>query len=286
MNYIGSEYHIENAKKASVLGNKKIQEIKNERIINYNNFPNFCLNCNNPLSYNKRSNKFCSSSCSATYNNRNRIVTEDHKLKTSLSLKGVSKGGKRELKDYKRNCGECGNVFIVPRIENGKLSQQKYCCDKCSKTGMKKNLSLNVKEKVRNGTHKGWTSRNIISYPEKFFIEVLKNNKLEYKQNFVISKRDLGLNDISNYFLDFYFEDGKIDLEIDGKQHSYKDRKEKDITRDKLLESVGIKVYRIKWKNPINESNKEYLDKEIHKFLKFYEINKLIFRFKGSNAFE
>ncbi len=269
MNYIGSEYHIENAKKASVLGNRKIQEIKNKRVEKYNNNPNLCLNCNNSLPYDKRKNKFCSSSCSASYNNKNRIITDEQKSKTSLSLKRIDRGGKKALKEYKRNCKECGDVFIVTRIENGKLSQQEYCSDICSKLGMKKNLSLNVKEKVRNGTHKGWTSRNIISYPEKFFIEVLKNNKLEYKQNFVISKRDLGLNDISNYFLDFYFEDKKIDLEIDGKQHSYKDRKEKDIVRDKLLEDVGIKVYRIKWKNPINEVNKEYLEKEIQKFLNY-----------------
>ena len=33
-------------------------------------------------------------------------------------------------------------------------------------------------EKVKNGTHKGWQSRNITSYPEKFFISVLKNNNL------------------------------------------------------------------------------------------------------------
>ena len=43
-----------------------------------------------------------------------------------------------------------------------------------------------MKERIKNGLHKGWQSRNIISYPEKFFIEVLKNNGLEkeYKFNF------------------------------------------------------------------------------------------------------
>lgn len=62
-----------------------------------------------------------------------------------------------------------------------------------------------------------------------------------------------------------------MDLEIDGKQHYYEERIEKDKIRDDLLENVGIKVYRIKWKNPTNEENKKYIENEINNFLKFYE---------------
>lgn len=100
-------------------------------------------------------------------------------------------------------------------------------------------------------------------------MDVLDNNNLFYKHNFVINKKDLGLNDVSNYFLDFYFSDKKIDLEIDGKQHNYPDRKQKDKIRDELLQKVGIKVYRIKWKNPTTDENKEYIKNEINKFLKY-----------------
>lgn len=39
---------------------------------NYEQSPSVCSNCSSPLPYEKRHNKFCSNSCSATFNNRNR----------------------------------------------------------------------------------------------------------------------------------------------------------------------------------------------------------------------
>jgi very-short-patch-repair endonuclease len=83
----------------------------------------------------------------------------------------------------------------------------------------------------------------------------------------------LGLNEPYNYFLDFYFHNKKIDLEIDGKQHEYKDRKISDKKRDEALIKNGIKVYRIKWKNINTENGKRYIQDEIQKFLEFYHNN-------------
>ena len=48
------------------------ERLKQERIEKYNENPNICLNCGKSLSYEKRQNKFCNSSCSATYNNLKR----------------------------------------------------------------------------------------------------------------------------------------------------------------------------------------------------------------------
>jgi very-short-patch-repair endonuclease len=271
MNYIGSDKHKENAKNALLKGRKKIHELKEDRIVKYNLNPKLCEYCNEPINYDKRNNKFCSSSCAASHNNKNRIVTDLHKLKTSLSLKGVEKGGNKKLKEYKRVCLNCNEEFIVSRRKNGSLSRQKYCCEKCSNEGMRLNLSIIQKEKVKNGTHKGWQFRKILSYPEKFFIKVLKNNNIKYQHNLPINKRNLGLNDSSNYFLDFYFEDKKIDLEIDGKQHTYEERKDSDETRDKNLNKNGIKVYRIKWKEISSKQGKEYIKSEIDKFITFYK---------------
>jgi hypothetical protein len=36
------------------------------------------------------------------------------------------------------------------------------------------------------------------------------------------------------------------------------------------LKKNGFIVYRIKWKNPINDINKKYIKEEIEKFIKFY----------------
>lgn len=74
-----------------------------------------------------------------------------------------------------------------------------------------------------------------------------------------------------NYFLDFYIPEHRIDLEIDGKQHEYADRKDSDDMRDQALKNIGINVYRIKWKNPNTDENKAYIKKEIDNFLLYLQ---------------
>ena len=129
-------------------------------------------------------------------------------------------------------------------------------------------------ERIKRGDHKGWQSRNIESYPEKFFKKVLDNLRIKYLFNHPVKKIDLGINESSCYFLDFYIEifNRRIDLEIDGKQHEYKERKDKDLIRDSLLKNNGYEVYRIKWKNPINIKNKEYIKNEIERMIKYLGI--------------
>lgn len=76
----------------------------------------------------------------------------------------------------------------------------------------------------------------------------------------MIPKSILGVNSVSMYFLDFLI--GKnIDLEIDGKQHGYNERSEKDIERDEILIKNGYVVYRIAW-NEITSDEGSSLMKE------------------------
>lgn len=228
---------------------------------------NLCKECGKILL--KKGNTFCNSSCAGKYNNRNRDISY---ITEEFRNKAREKAIKHEY-DVEKLCKVCNN----PLSREQKKRERTYCSNECRA----KDQSEETKEKIRktkldavkNKTHKGWKSRKIISYPERFFIEVLKNNNLDYELNYVIKKIDLGLDDISNYFLDFYFENKRIDLEIDGKQHNYKDRKESDKIRDSLLEKIGIKVYRIKWKNPNSDKNKEYLKMEIDKFFSYYNEN-------------
>ena len=49
---------------------------------------------------------------------------------------------------------------------------------------------------------------------------------------------------IGNYIKDFYIAEKKIDIEIDGIQHSIEGWIEKDEERDRYIESLGIKVLR------------------------------------------
>ena len=279
--YFKSKEHLENVKKASILGLEVLQEIKNERISDYNINPKLCKTCNKPLPYEDHNQKtFCNSSCAAKYNNKNRRQSEETKAKISEKLQEYYKV--HECKSFfifnKTNnespktkiCVICNEEFLTKK-ENGKKYKGSTCSTKCC-TKLKSNNSKRVMSNIiKDGKHKGWTTRNITSYPERFFIEVLKNNNLlEYcKINYPIEKCKLDSKEKYSYFLDFYFEDLKLDLEIDGKQHN--NRKEQDLKRDELLTKSGIIVYRITWKNINTKNGKLYIKNEIDKFLNYYK---------------
>ena len=52
----------------------------------YNKNPTTCTNCSDVLIYDKRKNKFCSKSCSASYNNKNRTNETFIKQKETLLI--------------------------------------------------------------------------------------------------------------------------------------------------------------------------------------------------------
>lgn len=150
----------------------------------------------------------------------------------------------------------------------------------------KEKLRKEIQRRIENGTHVGWTKRgkNMLSYPEKvwksFFDSLGLEEDKDYIINYPVNKRkDLGLDNSANYFLDFYMESpngDKIDIEIDGKQHTYKDRKESDRQRDKALKENNFIVHRIPWIN-INKSEKrkkevENQKDEVVKLLQKYNI--------------
>lgn len=82
--------------------------------------PNTCLFCGIVLDYNRHNNKFCSSSCAASYNN------------------ALRKGYKQET----RKCLWCGKEFTVERCD-----PKKYCNNSCSSKHMFANNL--VKKSVR-----------------------------------------------------------------------------------------------------------------------------------------
>lgn len=263
--------------------NKRAYQLLNDFINEHNieithlekKFPK-CLKCGKEInSYEK---KFCNRSCAAIYNNNKRKLSEETKQKISASLIGkrkISNGiivkRNRPKKEKVRKCEICKKTFIVPRIKNGTFSNSKICSVDCFKI-LKSEASKRMMEKrISEGKHKGWATRNIISYPELFFMKVLTDNNILYHHNYPVPKQDLGIDSPYNYFLDFYIENKKIDLEIDGKQHKY--RVDHDELRDNALNNNGFYVYRIKWKNINTKSGQEYIKNEIDKFLNFYNKN-------------
>jgi very-short-patch-repair endonuclease len=225
---------------------------------------------------NKTEKTTCSISCSNTYFRSGK--SDEEKEKISNSLKKFYKTITNEKNVPIANCVICEKEFMKKKTKSGVYSRAKTCSSKCRKKLQSNHSKKLMKKLIKEGKHKGWMSRNKKSYPEKFFEAVLKNNNLledclmEYK----IPQKELGLNNSYNYFIDFFFPNKKICLEIDGKQHQLKDRKISDQIRDKLLSKNGYKIYRIKWKSINTKNGNKYIKNEIDKFLMYYEKNNII----------
>jgi hypothetical protein len=127
--YFGSDYHKQNALIGTVKGNLKKKELAELRKIEYNKNPKLCECCFKPIEYKKKhTNKFCSHSCRATYNNKLRKPrTLESRLKTSEKLKSFKRTGQGWKIEYK-NCYICNKLF-VKRVSVAK----KTCSDVCKK---------------------------------------------------------------------------------------------------------------------------------------------------------
>ena len=223
-------------------------------------FMNKCLQCGKDTE-----SKFCSKSCAAKYNNVRRApMSDETKQKISSGVKQTTKVKvKYESTPKYRCCVICGKIFERPRLKSGRLSCTKVCSNECH-SQLKIMNGKQTYEKVKSeGRFKGWQSRNITSYPERFWKRVLDNNNISYKFNYHFDK----------YFLDFYIEidNRKIDLEIDGKQHKYQERFESDKVRDEFVKSQNIEVYRIDWNEINSAEGKNTMKNKIDRFLSFIQ---------------
>lgn len=192
----------------------------------------------------------CSVSCSNSFRPKRKISTY--------------KKCKNKPKKVEKNkiCTECNKEFKT-------YGRPNFCSKECRITNISKRISI----RIENKEHNSWISRNTISFPEKYFMSVLKQYDIGYKYNLPVSHKELGLSTKSYYALDFYIEKNttKIDLEIDGKQHEYEGRKTSDSIRDSALKKAGFLVYRIKWPGCRNKKSKDLLIKQIEDFINWYK---------------
>lgn len=226
-----------------------------------------CQNCNKKFFPIGRSNpnKFCSRSCAISFNNRlnkgkiKRSQKSVNKQKETVSNFWNSEKSIQAKKDRKER------AIIQSRDPKFKKifadAIQKYHNDPIKTEKAREKMSKTIRQKVLDGTHNVWRARNIRSYAELYTEEILKNHNLFFEIEKFISYNSLNVNRRGGYFLDFYFPEQKINLEIDGNQHKY--RKESDIKRDNLLKSAGIIVKRIPWINLKNENEKAFFLKSL-----------------------
>lgn len=116
---------------AGRLGALKTIELNKQRkllrIEEYNKQPNICTNCGKPLSYEQRNNKFCSNSCSASYNNRKREITYRKNIEYAT-------------------CLNCGKTIKVKRSCVGK-----YCNNACQQEHLHKQYIERWKQGIEDG---------------------------------------------------------------------------------------------------------------------------------------
>ena len=215
---------------------------------------------------------YCSRECANV-----REHSEETKQKISNSIRKHHRSINNFVcKDYKYSCLNCNKEFIP------KKEKQKFCCLKCSKHWFYNNIVNGEENRKRVSDRNkilyqqdiitGWMIRHksYHSYAEKFWIKVLGNNNIFYFNEFIVKTN---YNKPAWYSIDFALvKNGKkIDLEIDGRQHKYKERKESDKKRDIFLTSKNWIVYRVEWNEINTNKGKELMKQKIDDFLKFYE---------------
>jgi very-short-patch-repair endonuclease len=110
----------------------------------------------------------------------------------------------------------------------------------------KKKISSGMKKAHKEGKHNGWanTRKNQygMSYPEKWFSEVIKNNFVDKDYEYNLP--------VGHYKLDFAWPKKMLYIEIDGSQHKL--FRERDQKRDEFLRSLGWKCLRLDWEFIVN----------------------------------
>lgn len=113
----------EDARKGGKATAQKWKQIKSR----YRKNPEMCEQCKKPLPYKKRDNKFCSRSCAATYNNKQREIDEKTKAKISAS---VSKTLNNRCSVTYKVCIVCDNIFVASKSKSASI-ERKTCGKSC-----------------------------------------------------------------------------------------------------------------------------------------------------------
>lgn len=157
---------------------------------------------------------------------------------------------------YPIQCAYCGKWFFQKKSE-------KTCCKVCHDKLVSKNGKNLHKKLLRDGRFKGWKPRTQESYPEKYWTVVLTNLGIRFEREVHCIPGYL-------YSLDFVIQlkNGlKVDLEIDGKQHWYDDRRQYDEKRNKIVRSNGFLIYRVDWNNLNSKYGKMKMHAKINQFV-------------------
>lgn len=261
-----------NKKRGINAGKTLASKAEENKLIQNNKWVNekhICEKCGKIMTKKFGSGRFCSQTCAnirefseETKQKIGNSVKTSELFQNSVKQKHVQGTFKKFLASCK--CKACGKQLA----SSNKSGYCSYCLynTEDGKATMSARVKAGQERAVAEGKHVGWQSRDLISYPEQFWMQVLTNNNIDFQHEYKIQRPD-GFC----YFLDFVIDINgiKIDLEIDGAQHKKPERKKSDEIRDAYL-SRDYLIYRIEW-NEINTISGSNLMKEkINQFLDFY----------------
>lgn len=174
---------------------------------------NHCENCHSET----KNNKFCSRSCSASFNNKGRILSTETKFKISTSVKSNPSGcivtGQRGTKQKEHNfkvCQECNNLF-----DAGTKTQslkRKYCSLSCSNLNKYRPNSTIVHRSM-------YKDYQMDSGAELVFCQTLDKFNVSWVKNTSVFFVYQHNNKSGKYYPDFYLPEYDIWVEIKGKRY-------------------------------------------------------------------
>lgn len=138
-------------------------------------YTHICIQCNNTFVSGDKVRKYCSKSCSAKYNNKNKVVTEETRLKLKNTILG--KHFPHTKIEYK-TCLMCNKLFT------SKKSGRKLCSKLCQN----KQCSIaSIGTKRTAITYRGKPTKSFLtSQPGYTKPESKKKKRIEIKKNCLI----------------------------------------------------------------------------------------------------
>lgn len=182
----GKEQALKAHKLSKIPQKLALAQRKLDKIYNYESDPKYCIFCKSVLSYNKRKNDFCSRSCSASRQRRQRPVIINNSKKFTKAVGPYTKLLGRAI------CKNCNKEFW----NTGKL-----CC------------SIECRDNIRskNGTLRKRIVYNNMVFQSSWEVTIAKfldQNSIKWSQPRKRLKwNDTTLNKIRTYLPDFFLDD-------------------------------------------------------------------------------
>lgn len=221
----------------------KFQLIREQQMIEYSINPKLCKHCNNIIPFEKRnSNVFCSSNCSASYNNKIKDYT---KAKETWKKKRENNSPKIKILKPVIKTKKTKTTNVIPEIV-GEYSKLKLCsCQHCGIVKLYRTQKKYCKECDHLYSHDGrakyWFRFNVFHYPELFDLSLItrygfRDNKTN--PNGITRDHKVSVNEAIRNNYDPYYIKHPMNCELMFFEENNKKKTKSSITYEELIKLV------------------------------------------------